>query len=83
MNSSKLGKTRSEGGLAEEAKGSLGSKGSMISLEVVLGKAGLASRTHSVIYLKNSRNSLDKVAHKVNQEALVVVNNRLKDKTLL
>lgn len=83
MNSSKLGKTRSEEDSGEEAKDSLGSKDSMISLEVVLGKAGLASRTHSVIYSKNSRNSLDKVAHKVNQEGLVVVNNRLKDKTLL
>lgn len=82
MNSSKLGKTRSEEVSEEEAKDSLGSKGSMISLEVVLDKAGLANRTHSVIYSKNSRNSSDKVGHKVNLEVLVVVNNRQKDKTL-
>jgi hypothetical protein len=83
MNSNKQGKTRSEEVSEEEAKDSLGLKGSMISLEVVLDKAGLDSRTHSVIYSKNSRNSSDKVGHKVNQEVLVVVNNRQKDKTLL
>lgn len=82
MNSSKLAKTRSEEVL-EERRVSLASKGSMISLEVVLDKAGLDSRTHSVIYSKNLRNSLDKVGHKGNLEDLVEDNSKQKDKTLL
>lgn len=82
MNSSKLAKTRSEEVL-EERRVSLASKGSMISLEVVLDKAGLGSRTHLVIYSKNLRNSLDKVGHKGNLEDLVEDNSKQKDKTLL
>ena len=82
MNSSKLARTRSEEVL-EERRVSLASKGSMISLEVVLDKAGLGSRTHLVIYSKNSRNSLDKVGHKGNLEDLVEDNSKQKDKTLL
>jgi len=82
MNSNKLDRTHSEG-VSEEAKVSLGSKGSMISLEEVLGKAGLASRTRSVIYSKNSRNSLDKAGHKGKLEDLAEDNSKLKDKTLL
>ena len=82
MNSSKLARTRSEEVL-EERRVSLASKGSMISLEVVLDKAGLDSRTHSVIYSKNLRNSLDKVGHKGNLEDLVEDNSKQKDKTLL
>lgn len=82
MNSSKLAKTRSEEVL-EERRVSLASKGSMISLEVVLDKAGLDSRTHSVIYSKNLRNSLDKVGLKGNLEDLVEDNSKQKDKTLL
>lgn len=82
MNSSKLAKTRSEEVL-EERRVSLASKGSMISLEVVLDKAGLGSRTHLVIYSKNLRNSLDKVGHKANLEDLVEDNSKQKDKTLL
>lgn len=82
MNSSKLARTRSEEVL-EERRVSLASKGSMISLEVVLDKAGLDSRTHSVIYSKNLRNSLDKVGLKGNLEDLVEDNSKQKDKTLL
>ena len=82
MNSSKLARTRSEEVL-EERRVSLASKGSMISLEVVLDKAGLGSRTHLVIYSKNLRNSLDKVGHKGNLEDLVEDNSKQKDKTLL
>ena len=82
MNSSKLARTRSEEVL-EEPRVSLASKGSMISLEVALGKAGLGSRTHSVIYSKNLRNSLAKVGHKGNLEDLVEDNSKQKDKTLL
>lgn len=82
MNSSKLAKTRSEEVL-EERRVSLASKGSMISLEVVLDKAGLGSRTHLVIYSKNLRNSLDKVGLKGNLEDLVEDNSKQKDKTLL
>ena len=82
MNSSKLAKTRSEEVL-EERRVSLASKGSMISLEVVLDKAGLDSRTHSVIYSKNLRNSLDKAGLKGNLEDLVEDNSKQKDKTLL
>jgi hypothetical protein len=82
MNSSKLARTRSEE-VSEERRVSLASKGSMISLEVVLDKAGLDSRTHSVIYSKNLRNSLDKVGLKGNLEDLVEDNSKQKDKTLL
>ena len=82
MNSNKLDRTHSVG-VSEEAKDSPGSKGSMISLEGEPGKAGLASRTRSVIYSKNSRNSLDKVGHKGKLEDLAEDNSKLKDKTLL
>lgn len=82
MNSSKLGKTRSVGVSEEERKVSLGSKGSMISLEVALDKAELDSRTRSVIYSKSSRNSLDKVGHKGKVGDLAEDNSRQKDKTL-
>ena len=51
MNSNKLDRSQSLG-VSEEAKVSLGSKGSMIILEGEPGKAGLANRTHSVIYSK-------------------------------
>lgn len=82
MNSSKLGKIHSEAG-SEEHKASLVLKDSTTSLEVVLDKVELASKTHSVIYSKSSRNSLDKEDHKGKLEDLVEDNSKQRDKTLL
>lgn len=83
MNSSKLAKIRSAEG-SEAHRGSLGSKGSTISLEGGLGgKAALGNRTLSVIYLKNSRNFLAKADLMDRLEGLEEHNNKQKDKTLL
>ncbi len=83
MNSSKLDKIRSAEG-SEAHRGSLGSKGSTISLEVGLeGKVAQGNRTLSVIYLKNSRNFLDKSDQMARLEVLAEHNNKRKDKTLL
>ena len=83
MNSSKLVKTRLEVALEVELRVSLALKDSMISLEEVLDKAGLASRTLSVIYSKSLKNSLGKVDHKDKAEDLVEDNSKRRAKTLL
>jgi len=83
MNSSKLGKILLEEDLEVEDKVSLGLKDFMTSSEVVLVKDVLGNKIHSVIYLKNSRNSLDKVVQEARLEAREERSNKRKGRILL
>jgi hypothetical protein len=83
MNSSKLGKILLEEDLEVEDKVSLGLKDFMTSSEVVLVKDVLGNKIHSVIYLKNSRNSLDKVVQEARLEAREEPSNKQRGRILL
>jgi hypothetical protein len=83
MNSSKLGKILLEEDLEVEDKVSLGLKDFMTSSEVVLVKDVLGNKIHSVIYLKNSRNSLDKVVQEARLEAREERSNKQRGRILL
>jgi hypothetical protein len=83
MNSSKLGKILLEEDLEVEDKVSLGLKDFMTSSEVVLVKDVLGNKIHSVIYLKNSRNSLDKVVQEARLEAREERSNKRRGRILL
>ena len=83
MNSSKLGKILLEEDLEVEDKVSLGLKDFMTSSEVVLVKDVLDNKIHSVIYLKNSRNSLDKVVQEARLEAREERSNKRRGRILL
>jgi len=83
MNSSKLGKILLEEDLEVEDKVSLGLKDFMTSSEVELVKDVLGNKIHSVIYLKNSRNSLDKVVQEARLEAREERSNKRRGRILL
>jgi hypothetical protein len=83
MNSSKLGKILLEEDLEVEDKVSLGLKDFMTSSEVVLVKDVLGNKIHSVIYLKNSRNSLDKEVQEARLEAREEPSNKQRGRILL
>jgi len=83
MNSSKLGKILLEEDLEVEDKVSLGLKDFMTSSEVVLVKDVLGNKIHSVIYLKNSRKSLDKVVQEARLEAREERSNKRRGRILL
>ena len=83
MNSSKLGKILLEEDLEVEDKVSLGLKDFMTSSEVVLVKDVLGNKIHSVIYLKNSRNSLDKVVQEARLEAREERSNKRRGRIFL
>jgi hypothetical protein len=79
MNSSKLG----TGHLVEDSvadKDSVGSKGSMISLDKDLDRGEQDSKTRSETSLRNSRNSSVKADPADRPEVHVVDSNRLKAK---